>query len=106
VVKMEEIKPENYFYTCDGKVLKNFVDFSIYVSKISNESFSHHVRADSNDFSNWIRDILKKKEIASDIEKIKTVDELKAYVKSCSKSKITEKEKRHGIIAMIKEAFS
>jgi Fe2+ transport system protein B len=62
------LKPEEYFYVHDGRILKNLDELKRELVNIDEATFSYHVNEQKNDFYNWIKGALKEEELA---EKIK-----------------------------------
>ena len=67
----KSVKPENYFYTVDGRVIKNLFQLAKEMETMANEVFSHHVNNEKNDFSNWVRDIFEQPRLAKEIQDTK-----------------------------------
>ena len=76
----EHIKPENYFYLRDGRVLKDMIDLTECLETINNDIFCHHVNDSKNDFSNWIRDIFEKKDLAEEIMQIREPRQIQVII--------------------------
>jgi hypothetical protein len=103
---MKEVRQDQYFYACDGSILKNFTDLRNFSHRMSESTFRHHVTSDRNDFASWTEHVLCKPDIAKDLFECSSKDEMSSYLeKTLHSSKIPEREKRQGIIAMIKGAI-
>lgn len=62
--------PEEYVFWChDGRILRNMKDLAEALEIMSDETFSHHVNAEKNDFANWVRDIIKDEKLARDLSR-------------------------------------
>ena len=62
--------PQDYvFYIHDGGTLANLTELGEALNSMSDEVFAYHVNASKNDFSNWVRDIIKDDRLASDLNK-------------------------------------
>ncbi len=70
------VKPEEYFHLYNGVVLKNLHDLIDVLEIIDDDTFEHHVKKDKNDFSEWIRHVIKDKNLADKIKKSKTKTEM------------------------------
>ncbi len=70
------------FWCCDGQIFGNAADLEKGIKKMSSKSYSHHANSKKNDFSKWVKDVLKDRTLASELKKSKTKD---AAVKCCSK---------------------
>jgi hypothetical protein len=68
---VKEIKPEHYFYLCDGRVLKDMIELSECLETINNDVFYYHVNDQRNDFANWVRDIFERRDLADEIMTIR-----------------------------------
>jgi hypothetical protein len=61
--------PVEYAFLChDGKVFTNLV-------VMSDETFGYHSNPEKNDFSNWVRDVIKDKKLARDFQKSASPDQ-------------------------------
>lgn len=98
------IKKENYFYASDGIVLKTQNDMLDFLKNVDNQIFENYVNCDKNDFANWTRDVLKKKQLAKKLEKTKNKDEMIEAIENQMKSK--SKENKKTIISKIVEAMT
>ena len=67
----KEIKPEQYFYLCDGRVLKDLIELSECLETMNNDVFYYHVNDSKNDFANWIRGVFERQELADEIMSIR-----------------------------------
>jgi hypothetical protein len=98
------IKQDKYFWLHDGKSIKNLYELAIILEKMPNDLFNYHVTDKKNDFSNWIRDVIKDKDLAAKISQIKNAktmsDMIRQKIKPAKavkfeqrlKEKITKKE--------------
>ena len=65
--------PEEYvFRCCDGCVLGNMSELGDAFDSMSDETFAFHVSPVKNDFSNWVRDIIKDEKLALDLSKARS----------------------------------
>lgn len=78
--KMKNAKPENYFILVTGSPMKNLKELVAQLSDMPDWVFVHHVNTSRNDFSNWIRDVLKEEDLAEDILKISTSKEMEYQI--------------------------
>ena len=70
VQKMLGNVPEgNVFRCCDGRVLVNIPELNDALGNMSDETFAFHANQAKNDFSNWVRDIIKDEKLARDLSK-------------------------------------
>jgi len=62
--------PEKYHFVLkDGKKLKDLKELTESLNNMSEEVFRHHVNDIRNDFSKWINDVFKEKDLANDIKR-------------------------------------
>src|SRR3989344_2290179 len=66
-----EAKPENYFILITGVPLKNLRELANSLETMNDWVFSHHVNDARNDFSNWMKEILKEDVLSEEIRHIK-----------------------------------
>jgi hypothetical protein len=64
-----DVPGEYVFRSYDGEILRNLRDLAHALSVMTDETFAFHVGAQKNDFSNWVRDIIKEKKLAADLAK-------------------------------------
>ena len=57
--------PEQCFWLNNGPILKNLEELANALPEMSDETFSHHVNKEKNDFSSWIKDVLGDKKLAN-----------------------------------------
>lgn len=60
----KKISPEQYFYTQQGKVIKDIEELIKYMDKMSDEEFFHHVNESKHDFALWIENVLGELDLA------------------------------------------
>ena len=75
---LKDADKEHYFYLCDGNVIKNVLDLSKHIEKMSDEVFGHHVNDMKNDFSSWINDIYSDEKLANNM--LETTDKDKTQI--------------------------
>lgn len=62
--------PEEYVFRCGtGHILSNMRELGDELKSISDESYAFHANAEKNDFTNWVRDIVKDERLAKDLQK-------------------------------------
>ena len=62
--------PEEYvFRCCDSRILRNMKELGETFASMTGETFAHHSNEERNDFSNWVRDIIRDEKLARDIWK-------------------------------------
>ncbi|MFH1209870.1 MAG: hypothetical protein V1663_03715 [archaeon] len=72
----ENIKPEHYFYLNNGNIIKNLFELNNTLKTVDEETFKHHVTENRNDFSIWVRDVLKDDRLANSISKATTREDM------------------------------
>lgn len=75
-----DVDSSKYFYTVNGKVLKNLSDLFDFLSSCSDQDFFHHVNSNKNDFSAWIQNVLKDKSLSDEIYSIREKNQLKDII--------------------------
>ncbi len=68
---IKNVSADNFFFLCDGRVVKNVRELVYLLDDISDETFYHHVTADRNDFAAWISDVVKDYELGEKVGKEK-----------------------------------
>jgi len=62
-----DAEPKYYFLVIDGSELKNMMELTDALQRMSDDVFYHHVGNGFNHFADWIRDIFGEKEVADNI---------------------------------------
>jgi len=73
---------EQVFLCHDGKVFVDMQELAEGLAAMSNETFAYHANSEKNDFSNWLRDVIKDEKLASDLAKATTRLEATSFVTS------------------------
>ena len=68
-VVLDNVPSEYVFYLHDGGTLDNLTDLADALYDMSDDVYSYHVNESKNDFSNWVRDIIKDERLAGDLNK-------------------------------------
>lgn len=95
--------PTDGFWLCTNENLRSLNELSEALEKADNDVFRYHVTRDRNDFEAWIREIVKDKELAREIARVKTketlirkieerVEELNGVIKK--RKKLLERRKK------------
>ncbi|MBD3163906.1 hypothetical protein GF323_01790 [Candidatus Woesearchaeota archaeon] len=71
ITVLEKAPKNKEFILLDGRKLKNLKDLAFALGDMADEVFWHHVNDARNDFVCWINEVLKERELAADMEKIK-----------------------------------
>ena len=62
--------PEGYvFRCCDGHTLRNMKELGDVLKTMKEETYVSHANTEKNDFTNWVRDIIKDGMLAKDLQK-------------------------------------
>lgn len=62
--------PEEYvFRCCDGRTFRNMKELGQAFNNMGDEGFTYHANTEKNDFSNWVKDIIKDEKLARDLAK-------------------------------------
>lgn len=60
--------PEKYVFWChDGSVFRDMKELAEGLVKMSDGVFAYHANPEKNDFSNWLRDVIKDAKLADDL---------------------------------------
>ncbi len=59
-----EVPDHQYFVLANGQPVKHVGELAAILDRLEDHVFDHHVRADNNDFHNWIRDVFQDVELA------------------------------------------
>ena len=106
------------FWLCTNESLRSLADVYEALERATDEVFRYHVNRDKNDFEVWIREVIKDKDLAREIARVKTkdtlvrkirerVDELKSILKrNDTKKKPARKPKRRAAARKAKKRSS
>ena len=62
--------PEEYvFRFSDGHTLRNMKELEDSLKNMTEETYVSHANTEKNDFTNWVRDIIKDEMLAKDLQK-------------------------------------
>ncbi len=82
-LKSEEAKrilsntpPEKAFWVNNGQVLRSIIELANAAKKLTDQQFIHHVNKAKNDFAKWVDEVVKDSELARELRRIKTKDDL------------------------------
>ncbi len=68
--------PEEYVFHChDTCVFKNMRELRDGLSNMSEETYAYHANTEKNDFSTWVRDVIKDEKLAADLRSAKSKTE-------------------------------
>lgn len=73
------------FYMANGTVVYSLVDLPTVIENADDNTFSHHVNSEKNDFANWIRDVFNVSTLANKISKSTTKESIVKELKSALK---------------------
>ena len=60
--------PEEYVFWCyDGRIFRDMKELAEGLVTMSDEVFAYHANPEKNDFSNWVRDVIKDEKLANDL---------------------------------------
>ncbi len=60
--------PEEYvFWCCDGRTMRNMLELAEALNTMMDEVFAYHANQQKNDFSTWVRDIIRDDRLADDL---------------------------------------
>jgi hypothetical protein len=66
-----EAPKEKVFYLADGRKVKSLLELTDAFENMSEDVFRHHVNAARNDFSNWINDVFRDRELAQEMRELR-----------------------------------
>jgi hypothetical protein len=72
--KLSDVPPENNFRMKTGEEIRNLHELLKTLQSTGDESFSHHVNDEKNDFASWIRYSVGDSELADKLMTIKDLD--------------------------------
>jgi hypothetical protein len=78
--KPVDAKPEHYFILVTGIPLKNLKDLANTLETMNEWTFNHHVNDSRNDFSSWIKEILKEDDLSEEIKQIRNIKDMEIKI--------------------------
>lgn len=87
---LSDVRPEQCFWVNNGPIVRNLQEMANALTYMKDETFKHHVNEQKNDISNWVMDVLKDEELASNIMKVSSKEKILNKIKK----KINFLEKR------------
>lgn len=103
---LNDVKPEYYFYTKDGRIVKNLSELNSAIKKMDDATFHHHVNPERHDFANWVYNVHKEKELADKLRKAFTKYEIlkliEARIGELKKRKLRVRKEEKKLIEAIK----
>lgn len=64
---LNDVAPEQCFWVNNGPILKNIEELANTLPQIADESYSHHVNKDKNDFGTWIKEVIGDSRLADEL---------------------------------------
>lgn len=71
VKQLLNVPDEHVFRLKDGHTIKNLHSLLIHLIGMDDNTFSHHVNEEKNDFHNWVRHVVQDPHLAGKIHKAK-----------------------------------
>lgn len=72
----DNVHSDNYFFLENGRILRNIYELVNALSSMEDQTFSHHVNNERNDFSSWVLHVFDDKNLANKLQKCKTKDDM------------------------------
>ena len=66
---LANVPEENVFRCVNGHILRNMKELGDELKTMSDENYAFHVNMEKNDFTNWVKDIIKDERLAKDLQK-------------------------------------
>ena len=102
---LKDAPADKYFYVHNGMTIRNLDELAVALDLMDGHIFEYHVNNNKNDFSNWVKEIIKKEGLAKELLNIKSKtassERIRRYI-----DKVTKKEEpihflRHPILEFI-----
>jgi hypothetical protein len=69
---LADVPGEYVFRSHDSSIFKNMRELRDGLANMAEETYAYHANAEKNDFSNWIRDIIKDDKLAAELKSAKS----------------------------------
>jgi len=66
---LADVPEENVFRCCDGRIFRNMNELNQAFISMVDEHFAYHANTEKNDFSMWVKDVIKDDKLARDLAK-------------------------------------
>jgi len=76
----ENVPEEKAFYVNDGRMLRNVLELAEALSNMKEKTFKFHVNKNKNDFSEWVRDVVREEKLADEIARLVMKDKIQIAV--------------------------
>ena len=73
---LSKVHKDKAFWLCTNENLFSLASLLASLEKVTDEVFRYHITRDKNDFEKWIRDVVKDRELAREIARVKTKETL------------------------------
>ncbi|MFC1648577.1 hypothetical protein ACFL1B_03900 [Nanoarchaeota archaeon] len=77
---MSDIPSQQYFYACDGSIIRSLEELFLELQHMPEHVFSHHVNEERNDFHSWINDVFGNYKLAQNLKDARTKDDVLRHV--------------------------
>ena len=77
---LSKVSEEHVFWCHDGSTFRDMKELAEGLVTMSDEVFTHHLNPEKNDFSNWVRDVIKDEKLASDLAAATSKAQAAGYV--------------------------
>ena len=68
--------PEKAFWVNNGPIVKSIIELTTAAKNLTIAQFMHHVNSAKNDFAKWVGEVIRDSELAQQLRRIKTKDQL------------------------------
>lgn len=79
---LADVPAEYVFRCCDTCVFKNMQELGDGLANMAEETYAYHANTEKNDFSRWVRDIIKDEKLATGLWNAKSKSEAASVVAS------------------------
>ncbi|MHC1707145.1 MAG: hypothetical protein AB9842_06430 [Bacteroidales bacterium] len=84
----KNVTSDKVFYLSNGHVLNNLKDLYNEIGQMPEDVFFHHVNAERNDFSSWVRDVMNEKALSAKMAKAGTPVMMKEVLKGLFENEV------------------
>jgi len=87
--ELKEAPAGKYFYAHNGMSIRNLNELAVAIDLMDKKIFEFHVNKDKNDFSNWVKEVIKEEKLAKELldikSKIASAERIHKYINRVSK---------------------
>ncbi len=78
---LRDVLPEKSFWVNNDRIIRNIYELASAIENMNDMTFRYHVDVGKNDFSKWVREVIRDEKLADDLLKASTKEALLKVIK-------------------------